>query len=137
MLQAQYGVYRNLVDFGEPIVRIGKVAYIYGGEGISFACRYIKHSREFQRNEEDIVVSIFQHVPKSKFLSFVPAAGARNTCIKYRIWKLSFFLIKSKNIQWLIRGTSNSSNEGSLRVTIEPFSKSYFIQIISQNYNNL
>ncbi|XP_023328346.1 uncharacterized protein LOC111701333 [Eurytemora carolleeae] len=36
---AQYGVYRNLVDFGEPIVRIGKVAYIYGGEGISFACR--------------------------------------------------------------------------------------------------
>jgi len=39
VLQARYGVYRNLVDFGDPIVKIGKVAYIYGGEGVSFACR--------------------------------------------------------------------------------------------------
>ncbi|XP_023340242.1 uncharacterized protein LOC111710393 [Eurytemora carolleeae] len=38
-ISAEDGVHRNLVDFGKPIIRLGRVPYIFDDEGTCFACR--------------------------------------------------------------------------------------------------
>ncbi|XP_023331208.1 uncharacterized protein LOC111703492 isoform X3 [Eurytemora carolleeae] len=86
------GISRNRVDYGEPIVRIGKVPYIYD-EGISFACR--KKNNFCEELENKFILAVELGIFKKIESQFIRISKAQKIQTPANSLALEHFLLPS------------------------------------------